>query len=422
MLAMIVWLIAAIVVGGQLTWIALATDAGLVVIIEVLLALNVIPSVRKIRRGFQNLPFDLRILATGGREVYRTDVSRKVDNTTLYRMFLAAPRKEDGTTMNARSDSLPDDALKIYRLHAGVAALAEDAQELDMLQQTLESKRDLLTEQNEILLKQHALNSVLYRQQREHELSERVEHDLTAAATQIRTILDNGLPPDEPELADERRKQLNLVKVLVAYCKRKGMLALAGAESDAMSGTQLNTIAHEAMTDLRSVGIECAVLVEAHDDMAVSAVNTIYDSFYDCVISVLPRTTPVLMVYLSQSRSLLKMRANIECGIGLENDTAVEMIPRIATSTEPWTSVQMDIARDLEERLALRDGDHLVTLDDGLVSVMVTANAEIVDDANAGKSVLENESVGTQAAHIGADYATTADKAFGQDNRRGATL
>ena len=275
--------------------------------------------------------------------------------------------------------------LKIYRLQAGVGVLAEKAGELDALQGKLESRRDLLMEQNEALKRQRAMRSVLYRQQRERELGERVERDLAATANQIRMILDNRLADDNPFAIEERRKQLNLVKVLVAYSKRKGMLALAGAESDTMSGAELETIAREAMADLRSIGIECAFLVATDRPIPMAAVNTIYDSFYDCIISVLPRAHPVMMVYLSQQEDALVMRASIECAIGLEQSTAVEMIPQIATSTEPWTAVQMGIARNLEGRLMERGGDYSVTLDDGLVSVVVKAETPRFDEAAGGR-------------------------------------
>ena len=86
MLAMIVGLIVLLAIGGHLAWYALAADAAIVVVVEVLLAFNVIPSVHKIRDVFSHLPFDLRILASGGREVYKTDISRRIDGTTLSRL------------------------------------------------------------------------------------------------------------------------------------------------------------------------------------------------------------------------------------------------------------------------------------------------------------------------------------------------
>ena len=384
-LAMIVWLIAAFAVGGQLVWYALASDAVLVAVIEACLAANIIPSIRNMREVFHRLPFDLRILAPGGREVYKTDIARKVDGTTLYRLYSAAPRNRSEPALAIRMETLPEDILKVYRLQAGVAVLAEQAGELDSLQKRLESQRDLLMEQNDALRRQHAMRSILYRQERERELGERVEHDLAETVSQIRTILDNRLAGDDPLSIEERRAQLNLVKVLVAYCKRKGMLALAGAESDTMDNAELDTIAHEAMADLRSIGIECAFLVATERPIPMSAVNTVYDSFYDCILSVLPRANPVLMVYISQTGNALVMRASIECAIGLDQETALELIPRIATSTEPWTAVQMDIAHNLEGRLAKRGEDYSVSLDDGLVSVTVKADAATLRDPAGGQ-------------------------------------
>ena len=374
-LVVAVLLLVAFALGGQLVWCGLACAVALVAIVEILFALNAIPSIRNIRGVFNHLPFDLRILASGGREIYKTDIARNIDATTLYRLYSAAPPKRSDPVSSMRSESLPEHMLKLYRLQAGIAVLAENASDLDSLQSQLETQRDLLMEQNDVLRRQHAMRSVLYRQQREQELERRVEQDLAATANQIRTILDSGLAGDDPDSIEERRKQLNLVKVLVAYCKRKGMLALAGAESDTMENAQLETITREAMADLRSIGIECAVLVATTSPVPMDEANAVYDSFYDCIISVLPRAHPVLMVYIAQDGNDLVMRVSIECAIGLDQETAADVIPQIATSTEPWTAVQTNIAHDLEARLAERGGNYSVTLDEGLVSVVVRASA-----------------------------------------------
>ena len=164
------------------------------------------------------------------------------------------------------------------------------------------------------------------------------------------------------------------------------MLALAAAESDMMSSDQLNVIAREAMADLQSVGIECGVLVAVREPIPIASFNTIYDSFYDCIISVLPQVDPIVMTSMSvNGQGVLEMRATIECAIGIERETAVEQIPAIATSTESWTAVQMGIARHLEERLSKRDSPSSVTLEDGLVvaTVRVAANAPASQEVRA---------------------------------------
>ncbi len=357
---------------------------GIAVIIEILLDTGILPSIRHYRSLFRNLPFDLKILNNVGRPIYQTNNSRPIDTTTLWRLashMKAAPnaskaKTAQNTMMSIRTTSTPDRIFKLYRLNAGVALLSEDASEINRLQQQLELRQERLTNQNEVLIRNNAMNSLLIRQQRERELSERVGHDLASTAAQIRRILDNCIAGTGPERRAERLKQLNLVKVLVAYSKRKGMLALAAAESETLTSEQTEVVAREAMADLRSIGVECAMLVDSDAPISIAAFNTLYDSFYDCILAVLPSTRPVIMTYISMSdENTLELRATIECAIGLESQTAVEMIPQLATSFEPLTAVQMRIAHDLEGRLATRGGDYTVALEDDLINVTVRAAA-----------------------------------------------
>ena len=357
--------------------IAVVSNLLIALLIELYIDARIFPSIHRYRMLFRRLPFDLKIMNDGGRVIYKTDIARPLDNTTLWRLAENAPRRISEATA-LYSESLPDSVFKVYRLSAGTALLTESVTESNRLQQRLEERQEQLTQQNEILLRNHAMQSLLYRQHRERELGERVEHDLASTAAQIRNILDHRIVGSGAYIRDERLQQLNLVKVLVAYSKRKGMLALAAAESETFTSDQISLIAREAMADLHSIGIECAILVESPEPIAISAFNTIYDCFYDCILSALPRTNPVIMTYITtRGENTVEMRAVIECAIGLSEDDEAPAIPEIATSTDSWTAVQMGIAHDLDGRLATRGADYSVGLDEGLVNVTVRAVAPI---------------------------------------------
>lgn len=355
---------------------ALAGSMLFVAAIEFCLDLGFLPTAHHYSALFRNLPFDLKIITPSGTVAYRTAVSRSLDNTSLARLTAKLPANGPERELTTRSDATPGLIFKLYKLSAGMALLTEDANEIDQLQARLKEQQNVLANQNELLGKSQAMQALLFQQQREQELEERVEHDLVATTQQISDILDNLIPETADDSHEERIAQLNLVKVLVAYCKRKGMLALAAAESDMLTADQLNLIAREAMADLQSVGIECAVLVAVSEPVPIAAVNTVYDSFYDCIISVLPQANPVVMTFISvNEEGQLELRATIECAIGIDSETAVEQIPAIATSTESWTAMQTEIARDLEKRLSVRDGLSSVSLEEGLVVAAIRATS-----------------------------------------------
>ena len=385
-----VWLCAACVITIEfdiseppIVAIAVVSDLLIALFVESYIDARIFPSIHRYRALFHRLPLDLRIMNDGGRVIFKTDMARPLDNTTLWRMSQLAPASptEIAEMVPAHhSDSMPDTAFKLYRLSAGSALLTEDASMVNQLRERLKERQEQLTAQNEILRRNHAMQSLLYRQQRERELYERVERDLATTAGQISRILDNRIVGQGPFVREERRKQLNLVKVLVAYSKRKGMLALLAAESDTMTEEQIGLVAREAMADLHSIGIECAILVDSGEPIAIDAFNTMYDCFYDCVLSVLPRADPVVMTFIkTRDASTLEMRANIECAMGLSDEDENPAIPQIAGSTDTWTAMQMGIARDLEGRLAMRRCDYHVTLDEGLVNVTVKVVAPAPD-------------------------------------------
>lgn len=351
---------------------ALAGSVLFVAATELCLDLGFFPTAHHYSALFRSLPFDLKIITPTGSVAYRTAISRSLDNTSIARLTALLPPDGPERERTTRSKATPGLIFKLYRLAAGIALLTEDASDIDRLQARLREQQRVLANQNEVLNRTQSMQALLFRQQRERELEERVEHDLAETARQISFILDNLVDETCAEAKEDRIDQLNLVKVLVAYCKRKGMLALATAESDMMTGEHLNLIVREAMADLQSVGIECAVLVSVTKPISIEAVNTIYDSFYDCIISVLSQTNPIVMTYISATeQDELELRATIECAIGLESETAVEQIPAIATSTESWTAMQTEIAGNLEERLSQRDCFSSVALEEGLVVATV---------------------------------------------------
>lgn len=392
--------------------IAVVSDLTIALFIETYIDARILPSMHRYRTLFRRLPFDLKIMNEGGRVIYQTDISRPLDNTTLWRLAsrtsetVGAHVDSDDNSATASSyysESIPDAVFKLYALDAGIALLTEDASEINQLQQRLEERQAQLTNQNAILRRNHAMQSLLYRQRRERELSERVERDLASTAAQINRILDNRIVGDSSYARAERIQQLNLVKVLVAYSKRKGMLALAAAEYEALTSDQLELVVREAMADLHSIGIECAVLVESGSTIPIAAFNTIYDCFYDCIISVLPFADPVIMTYITTcGDDTLEMRASIECAIGLSGGSAAEMFPQVATSPQSWTAVQLEIARNLEGRLATRGGDYTVLLDEGLVNVTVRAaapTAKRAPEAQAGTAADETDEDASEEVH-----------------------
>ena len=364
-------LMTGIVIGGRAAVIAIAINAVIALAIEMMIGYNVIPSVRRLRPLFDYLPLDLRIFANGPTEIYRTNAARKLDDATFAAIAAHKLPTKSKNVISFRLDTPENEIVKLYRLQSGIAALIESSDEIHQLQLQLENQRNILLRQIAFLERNREMQSTLFRQRRERELERRVENDLRTTTTQIGEMLDD-LEANAANLTDEQRlEQLNRVKALVAYCKRKGMLILASAESEKITRDQVESISREAMVDLRSIGIECAVLVDIESEIPITAFNLVYDAIYECTIGVLPRTHPIMLVYLCQIDAFLEARISIECAIGLDSETAIDRIPRYASSTEALTALLTEIVDELDKRLAKRELAYSIELVDNLVSIVL---------------------------------------------------
>ncbi|HAM16716.1 MAG TPA: hypothetical protein DCP91_12840 [Eggerthellaceae bacterium] len=373
----------------------------LVLSAEICLDVGLFPAPGHTLELFRRLPFDLKILTPVGRMVYHTDHARRMDVPTLHRLAKSLPPEAGEEPLEVRDRQAEGTLYKLYRLNAGVALITEDAEPIDRMRLQLEQRQRELAEDNEVLLRTRDVRSVLYRQQRERELGERVERDLADAAVQIRAMLDESEMARTASDSARRIQHLNKVKVLVAYSKRKGMLALAAADSDTMPSDQLKLIAREAMADLKSIGIDCAIMVSADGPLSVSAVNVVYDSFYDCVLAMLGRANPVLMAYMSATpEGDLVMRTTIECAIGLQDDCDVADIPALATEEGSWAKVQAAMVTELEERFQKRGNRYSVWVEDGFVRVMASAPIAAADAAprSETREGLERDDVAGEGA------------------------
>lgn len=370
---MFMWLVAGVLSGPFLGLSAVVLNLAIVVMVELCMGLGIIRTARGFQRWFRYLPFDLRIANNDGHEVYRTDKASLLDDATLDKLVDCAPlSSEAGEVVTVRLDSHPDTPFKVFRLAGGVAIVAEDMREAIEKTRQLERIREELIRQNELIAYEREIEAVRYRRKRERELSVQVERDLAEAAGVISELLDSLPSGLDERSVKERCQQLNRVKVLVAYSKRKGMLALEAAQGEMLTSDAFRLIAGETCADLRSIGIEAAALVDIASDVRVDVVNMLYDCFYECIMVVLPLLRPVVMAYFTtDADGSVCMRVSVECafeengGEGAESEAGHVVVPQHGGTTIEG------VAEDVRHRLDVRGVCHAVTLEDDVVGVAV---------------------------------------------------
>lgn len=152
----------------------------------------------------------------------------------------------------------------------------------------------------------------------------------------------------------KRRERLTEVKLFIAYCKRKGGLVLAGKSDPAFNRERLQLVFNETAADLRTLGIDCAALVNVKRMLPASTVSVLYDCLYDFAAATFAANNPILMLFVSD---------NVEAGEGEgsgdgvaagQHRRVVEMRAALeaeeSAQTEGYTRSLEELRRVLERR------------------------------------------------------------------------
>ena len=293
----------------------------LAIALELCLDLGLLPSFLRYREAFSKLPFDAKILSLNGEQVFATACASSLKD--IEAKALAQVDVPYHGMVSFKVESEPDKAYKVYRLHGGLALLTEDRESINGHIRLLAEHRKLLSGRNAVLQQDIALKSRLYRQERERMLMEDVNTSLQSAVAAIRQLLDNVPDAANEQSAAERRRHLMLVKLLLAYCKRKGGFVLSEKGDADFNRERLQLVVSETVADVRSAGIDCGALVETAGLLPVSSLSILYDCFYDVVVMAFECTNPVLMFFITErDDKRVELRIMLECDDKLDFGTS----------------------------------------------------------------------------------------------------
>ncbi len=280
--------------------------------LELCLDLGLLPSFLRYREVFSRLPFDAKILSFDGDQVFATACASPLKDAEAEALFQVDVPPLGMVSFKVEGE--PDKAYKAYRLHGGLALLTEDRANINRRIGQLAERRELLSGRNAVLKQDIAVKSRLFRQERERMLMEDVSVSLQSAVAAIRRLLDNVPEASNEKSAAERRRHLMLVKLLVAYCKRKGSFVLSEKSDTDFDRERLQLVVSETVTDVRSAGIDCGALVETVSLLPPSSLSILYDCFYDVVVMSFECTNPVLMLFITErDNKRVELRVVLEC-------------------------------------------------------------------------------------------------------------
>lgn len=297
---------------------ALVYSILLISCLEIALDLGILPSYYWRESMFSALPFNLRILSRTGEVALHTALFQpSAHDDALHSMLLQSDLSRRSIT-SFRTTAVPHTLFRGYNVTGGSALLAEDVSAIDERRVTLERQQDSLRAHNDLLKHRHAIDEI--------------EQTLAAKTRRIDELLSDLPRGNDPQSLAQRREQLTEVKLLIAYCKRKGGLVLAGKSDPAFNRERLQLVFNETAADLRTLGIDCAALVDVKRVLPSSTVSVLYDCLYDFAAAAFAASNPILMLFVSdkaeagegegsgdgvaagQHHRVVEMRAALEAG------------------------------------------------------------------------------------------------------------
>lgn len=294
------------------TNISLTYCIAVVVMLELALDFGILPSYLWYGEAFARLPVDLKVLDRSLNVVYCTDVAAPLPDMPSDMLYRMAQARGERDVVQHRTSSVPHTLFKAYRVSGGTALLTEDVTALDERRHLLNRRRKRLRRSNEVLRHEGEVARELWRQESERRLARTIEGSIADKVARMRALL-TALPQGTDDAARAaRRALLTEVKLVVAYCKRKGSLVILEQSDSEFDRQRLSLVLNETMADLRSLGVECAALVEVDRALPAAVVSALYDCLYDVAAVTLFAERPVFMLYVRDGADGVEMRANIE--------------------------------------------------------------------------------------------------------------
>ena len=133
------------------------------------------------------------------------------------------------------------------------------------------------------------------------------------------------------------------MKLLLAYGKRRGRIVLDESDGRTFDAVDLRLVAEEIVVDMRSVGIECAALVEIESPIVASAGCSLYDCVFDVAIAAFRCIDPVIMLYVRFDAGALELRCSLEASAGSLADVRDTACARLDQRGERY---RVDLADD----------------------------------------------------------------------------
>lgn len=329
-----------------------------VIALEYCLDFGILPSYTWYHETFSKLPWDLKVLSDDLETDFASACAKPLSASA--RVALEEHLDANKSAVMFKTADEPLTRYEAYRLRGGVALLTEDISGAVRRRKYLMRQQEALRRHNAMLEQTRTIKHRLYLQECEENLYREVEGSLQSTVVHIQNLLGSLPEGQDPESVRQRRRTLVTVKLLVAYCKRKGALVLANTSNAEFDAARLQLAINESAADLRSIGVDSAALVQVQGPLPASTVSVLYDCFYDFAFIALITSNPALM-YLIRDRDA----RTVELRAALTMSSCDKVL---------YASASGKLRTSLDER----NVDYAIAEAEGTLNLVVTAAKVVV--------------------------------------------
>ena len=266
----------------------------LVVAIETILDTGIFPSSRYYNEIFQSLPFKMTLVSKNA-----TGDDPHVGITNPYSLI---PNPSTG------DDPRENTLVRKFPIKGGEALTFIDISDINERKKIIEERHKKLAYANSTLQKMLDSNRKAASAKSEKELLERIDASLEEKVAEINDILENLPEPSDEESKTKRKDMLMRVRFLTAYCKRKASLVISETEHVMFDNAQVSLIFTESASDFRSLGIECASLVQNIAPVSPALMEKLYDAVYDEIENAMKENCEYALISMSDANGAVEIR------------------------------------------------------------------------------------------------------------------
>lgn len=251
--------------------------------IELILYLDLIPNNSKYRRTFEGSHLDMIVVSLDSNTMYNTKSFREIPE------YIYNDIKNGNVKRRYRRDNVVYDVIDNKDSYV---CFRNDVYELNLLKKRLKLiNKELLFKQRK-LRNEEAIKRELYEIRLREEVVCNLEKNLEAKKESINSILNKN------ELSNN---DIERVKLLVSYCKRKSSLIISELNDDMYNDVLIKVLIKELFTDSSSLGISGEVVV-APVNISSYEMSLVYDIIFNIIENI---RDAFLMVFITYDDELL---------------------------------------------------------------------------------------------------------------------